>query len=480
MAGPGIRVPDLGEKFDLFHLHFLVRERYRPQSQHLYHRLEALWEAAGRDYDLSLETRVSEWRRYLRNGEKVPADLADGLCKMYVGLSPQILMAPMDEYWTFVVAHQTGPLEFKAALNYYDVHRAELTALIRPYYLDYTANPELPLITRPRWIPERPIPIGLPGQELAFGYEFFAEQLTFPNVSGLNATLHEVRRSMNTSAKMRNDDTYRPLEIEVNDRGLRLTCGPGRYFEYHDSCEILGLELSRWALANPGRRPNSDGSDLPLRGPAENIFDLRNRSAVVGVSTLLLALDYEGSDWYFRHERGHEVAVNPDAWSVVPSGTFQPIKPNLESHNEDFIIRSTILRELAEELLGRDELQWADDERALDFKKTPLLRDFVGLLDSGLARIYFLGIGFDPVSTVPEVLTTLIFRADDLPPGTMSKFKNNFEGRYKKTKLSAAELRQFAHRQNVHSASVACARLTALHFDQLISEVRRPRRRTST
>ncbi|MGB9118534.1 hypothetical protein [Bradyrhizobium sp.] len=476
MAAP-IDIPYLEEKFDLLQLHFLVRERFRPTSQHLNAQLEALWTASERAPP-EVQSMVTQWGRFLKRN-RLPADLAAGLCKMYIGLRPDILMAKtMTEYAALVSAQQSGVEHCKNVLEHYDVHRAELTSLISPYYVAHTANPELPLITRPSWIPKQPIPMGRPGLEPKFVYQASARAPHPPKLPRVDATFHEFRRRLSPQGRMMNDETYRPLEIEVTDRGLHLVCGPGRYFEYHDSCEVLGLELAAWALANPNRRPNSDGSDLPLRGPAENIFNLRNRSAVVGVSTLLIALDYEGDDWYYWYQRGNKVAVNPEAWSVVPSGTFQPFAANLAQHDQDFNIRSTVLRKLAEELLGKEQSQQTAT-KASDFEKSVLLRDFVSLLNSGFAQLYFLGVGLDPVCTVPEVLTTLIFRANDLPSGTMGKFKNNFEGRYHKGVLEGGALLHFAHRYNVHTASAACMRLTARHLDRLVSEVRHRRHRAT-
>ena len=90
------------------------------------------------------------------------------------------------------------------------------------------------------------------------------------------------------------------------------------------SCEILGAELAGWMLKNPGLVPNPNGTDLPLRKQVEDIFNLRNRCAVLGVSTLLIAVDGNRKGKYFWHERSQQVAVNPGARSVVPSDTVQP------------------------------------------------------------------------------------------------------------------------------------------------------------
>ena len=472
-----MKLPNLQTKFDEIPFQFVVRERFRPKSQHLNSRLEALWAAAARR-PLDAKSMARQWSRFLEQN-KLPADLAGGLCNMYLGLSPEILAAEtIDEYVRLVNAHQSGILQCRKELNHYDSHRAELTSLILPYYVGETTNPELPLITRPGWIPEYPIAMGLAGSEPTFVYEATAQAPIPPRIPGIDATLHEIRRSFSPQGRMTNDESYRALEIDVSAKGLRLVCGPGQYFEFHDSCEILGLELSAWALANQNRSPNPDGSDLPLRGPPQNIFNLRNRSAVVGVSTLLIALDYEGADWYFSHERGDEVAVNRGACSVVPSGTFQPFATNLAHFDRDFNIRSTVLREFGEELLGKKEFQ-ETSKRSFDFEKSAILRDFVELLDAQFAQIYFMGIGLDPVNCVPEVLTTLIFRASDLPVGTIAKFKSNFEGEFTKHKLTAEALRHFAYKPNVHTASATCARLAAKHLDRLVSEVRNRRGRVT-
>src|SRR5205085_2373566 len=97
----------------------------------------------------------------------------------------------------------------------------------------------------------------------------------FPTVPGLEEPLHEARQAFNSHSQMANGETYRPLDVQVGPDGLHLTCGPGRYFDYHDTCEILGIELAAWMRAHPGRAPGAD--DLPLRMRVDDIFNLRNR-----------------------------------------------------------------------------------------------------------------------------------------------------------------------------------------------------------
>lgn len=435
-----------------------------------------LWRWSGRPIRGGAGRELKAWER-IKKSNKLPKDLLRGLCNMYLGLRPELLTAKsFDEFVELVRPRWDGYEAFKLTANFYETSRPLLQAQMHAYYSGYTSNPELAVITAPGWVPDKPILItGSLGSEPVFRFEtgYTKTNSTFPTIPGLEEPLHEVRRCVNPDTDMRNGATYRPLEVQAGEDGLRFVFGPGRYFDYHDTCEILGIELAGWMRANPGRAPCAE--DLPLRKKVGNIFDLRNRCAVLGVSTLLIGVDRNGRGRYFWHKRDEEgVAVNPGSSSVVPSGTFQPLSDNFGSYPEDFSINVTIMREFAEELLGLKDFTEAGMDAA-SIKDEAKLMPFLNQLNDGRATIHFLGIGIDPVTTVPEVMTAMVFREDLLTNQVVKNFRPNFEGKFGKATLSAEALWTFSTLPEVHSASSACARLAFEHYDQLISSVRSSR-----
>jgi len=432
--------------------------------------------ASGRKVTDDLKKEMKAWER-IKDDNELPSDLLKGLCGMYLGLRQEMLVAKSeDEFIELIRPRYDGYHACAQAIGFYEKSRSELHALMHRYYRAKNSNPELAVVTAPGWIPDKPILIaGSRGSEPKFQFETDAERSPRrPKVPDLDEAFHEVRQSLSLKSEMTNGETYRPLQVEVTQAGLRLTCGPGFYFDYQDSCEILGAELAGWMLKNPGLVPNPNGTDLPLRKQVEDIFNLRNRCAVLGVSTLLIAVDGNRKGKYFWHERSQEVAVNPGSRSVVPSGTFQPFSANLGSHPGDFNITSTVLREFAEELLGADDFNDAA-KHPMSVRDCEQLRPFLSQLDEGRATIHFLGIGIDPVTTVPEVLTAMVFRGDLLMRSVLEDFTPNFEGTFGTTPLSVEALQYFARLPNVHSASAACASLVAKHYDYLLSSPNKSR-----
>jgi hypothetical protein len=441
--------------------------------------VRALWHWSGRQVRDDFSADLKAWER-IKKSNMLPNDLLRGLCHMYLGLRTEALLAEtFDEFIALIRPRWDGYEAFKPAIEFYEKSRWELQLQMREYYHSRNADKDLALVTAPGWIPDQPILMA--GKEVVEP-QFRLEagdtraSVVIPTIPGLEEPLHEARRALNPDSEMYDGETYRPLDVHVGPDGLRLTCGRGRYFDYHDTCEILGIELAGWMLANRGLSALREGANLPWRKRVDDIFNLRNRHAVLGVSTLLIALHGRKQGRFFWHQRDHTVAVNPDVRSVVPSGTFQPFTANFGLYPGDFNITATVLREFAEELLGEDDLEKPGMRAVPIEEKVQRLQPFMKQMEDGHLKIHFLGIGIDPVTTVPEVMTVMTFREDLLQRPV--KFKDNFEGTHGDTVLSREALELFSDPplgENFHSASSACARLAARHYDRLVMD-RSPRR----
>ena len=161
-----------------------------------------------------------------------------------------------------------------------------------------------------------------------------------------------------------NKFTYNLTKIDISSESFSFTFSPSRYFDYINTCEVLSYEFCWMLLKKFGQNLIDENFDFnklkfPLREKVD-IFDLSNRSTAVGINTLLILLNKdssEGNHYYYFHQRSKKLAEAMDTFHVVPSGTFQPDSFEDNFHERDFNLFRNIMREFAEELLGKDWLE---------------------------------------------------------------------------------------------------------------------------
>src|ERR1700674_561238 len=476
-----VRIPFLKDKLQSIRESIPVLSRYRRANLTVQQFVWSLYHASGRlqgdeSNDSSLPSLIRTWNRHLLEA-RLPPDLVAGLRIMYPRLTLQMLKAEtLEEFGVLLAAQSSAFDRYRLVLNYYSRRRVELDRVMRPYYAELDSDPTFPLLTQAGWIPDEPILLDEQRERSLLRFVDCRSPPGPPFLDGLPEGFHELRILCNPEVKLENDECYRPTEISMGKDGLQLDFGRGYYFDFLDSCEVLGLELARWVQVHNGRVPPANPGDLPLRGHPISILDLRNRSAVAGVTTLLMVLGHGPGDIFFWQERGTKVAVNQNLDSLVPSGTFQPFLKHDGVFPRDFQITRTVLREFGEELLGKKEFELLVKQN-LDLGGIDELRPFIHLLQNDRAHIHFLGIGLDRVTTVPEILTAFVFRSQDLPPATVAKFRANFEGSLGFSELTPIALNHFSERAKVFPASAACAKLAAKHFHHLVNFGARSSRR---
>jgi len=186
------------------------------------------------------------------------------------------------------------------------------------------------------------------------------------------------------------------------------------YLSYYDTCEALAFELSDWCFHNPNQMPQPGKNDLPFHGAPERIFDLATRNAVPGLNALMIFIDGPQGHQFFMHDRtSREIAEAQNTFHVVPAGTFQPDSYASGNHPRDFSLQRCILRELAEELLGKKEVE-TYSRNGEDFLIDGKCQPFVNGMKDGYVKLFFLGLGFDPVTTKPEMLLAIVMDAKKL------------------------------------------------------------------
>jgi hypothetical protein len=104
------------------------------------------------------------------------------------------------------------------------------------------------------------------------------------------------------------------------------------------------------------------------------------------------------------------VASGGGLYQVAPAGMFQPSNDAAWNRANDFDLWRSIVREIAEELLGKDE-DYHSDVAPIDYESWPLFAELARARQAGSLRVYWLGLGVDPLTLVADMLAVAVFDA---------------------------------------------------------------------
>ncbi len=166
----------------------------------------------------------------------------------------------------------------------------------------------------------------------------------------------------------------------------------GGFYDYFNTCGCLEYESAYAALFR--RTPLA-------RRKVGDLFTDQTRFPAVGICTMTVIknLEPDGGAVFLMHKRAGSVAGSSGMIDVIPAGMFQPVSWNvtpadLESRDgapARISLKRNVLREYAEELQGQSEFL---DAHAVGAEG-----------GSPLDQVYFLGMGYNPLSTHVELLT---------------------------------------------------------------------------
>jgi hypothetical protein len=293
--------------------------------------------------------------------------------------------------------------------------------------------PNAPLLVRSGWIPRAPLPleqITLRWEESGAGEEEMgaslepARELTrtyWTAVGGPYDTYHQTISHIEQpdDRLFFNGSSYRLLDVAANDArqdpaGSRVvfTFTAGRYFDALDTTDVLGFETALLTLTGTEESRQRHPMYGPYREWLGDPFDLRRRCAIPGICTLTVRRDSPTAT-FILHERDPEkVALSQGVAHVTPAGEFQPQDLSATAGPADLSFWRSICREYAEEFLGVAHNQG----QPLDQHSSAMLRDVTAALEearkSGHVRISYLGVGLDPLTWKPEILTVAVFDGD--------------------------------------------------------------------
>lgn len=287
-----------------------------------------------------------------------------------------------------------------------------------PQHLKPPRDTPVYLLTRPGWIMEAPVPVSETRLELNHGeqsrrWESARDEAStllpyLPGSTRRRATYSQALIELGGRKELFNGFVYRLLDVHVGDGPPTLELGAGRYFDYLDTGEVLAYEAARAWRA--GKR---DFHSLRLRHLLRDPFDFPGRVTSCGVITLTVRRSGQGVGAGFllhrRNPKAGEVASG--MLHAVPAGELAPSSIADDSAHRDLSLWRNIIREYAEEMLGVADAR-GKSGRPIDFDNDYPFSDLTAAAVTGAAECYFLGIGLDPLTWKPEILTVCVFDAD--------------------------------------------------------------------
>jgi hypothetical protein len=415
---------------------------------------------------LGVQKEVAQFNRYKFGSKTIPFSILKGVKEIFPRVPWEALTTEsIDSFFEIVAAEQRKYEPWINATAAVARHRLSLSLAAKNYYAGIDAAPSnFPLVAGDGWLLDKPL---------------LLEEID--DMTNWNGTVRGVESSplweggveyidikrKKIKGEITNGRTYRMLSLAMKDGKPLFTFGRGRYFDYINTLEILAAEFAM----NP---TDLSPTRHPMRGAPSNIFELLGRSAFPGINVLLIVKNFQGHTSkvplhrFALHKRGQQTAEAQNTIHVVPAGSHQPLGPEHETE-ADMAIWRTAVREFIEELFNKEEAH-AMKYSSAGFFEEPQIRGLVNTFfrKEGSSRLYYLGTGFDPLTTKPEILCALVvdWKIVSAHDETMSAkyFRNildyNYEGEVYFVPLSIDNLKDEAtrHRRqgSILPAGAAC------------------------
>ncbi|NAS23853.1 transcriptional regulator [Herbidospora sp. NEAU-GS84] len=259
--------------------------------------------------------------------------------------------------------------------------------------------PDLPrvgsthLLTRPAWALPEPLDL----HEVVLRWTEETPPVPVPD----GMTYAEAMTTFDKPKLFENRTCYRLLDVSWPE----LTFTRGMYFDAVNVGEAIAHEFAAADLAGG---PDI-AVDLSSRRLVPDPTDLRDRPAHPAISMLTLRHDREtGETTFVLHWRDPAlVAHGGGLFQVMPVGVFQPSAESPQAERADFDLWKCVVREYAEEFLGRPEHYGPE----FDYETWPLYRRLTDARESGDLRSMVLGIGVDPLTFATDILAVTVIEA---------------------------------------------------------------------
>jgi hypothetical protein len=378
--------------------------------------------------------------------------------------------------------------EWRHARAYLNQHRHELGHAAARLYPRSWPVAGTKLLGRPGWLPEEPVPLeqvtlswtpGWPARAVDGSGPESAAARPLRDGAGRFGCYAAALGALDRPGIFEDRACYRLLEASAAPGAANLRFGEGRYFEVINVGEAVAHEYAAAVLASgdPARPPRLD--DLPLRALVGDPADLGRRAVMTAVCTLVLRADRAAGASMILHWRDPaRVASGGGLYQVAPVGIFQPSHDAEWNQANDFSLWRCIVRELAEELLGADE-DHHSDVAPIDYERWPLQSSLAEARRAGRLRLYWLGLGADPLTLAADLLTVAVFDPDLFDATFSGLVPANDEGRILLTDGAAGpgggwafnmtNVERYAGAEPMQPAGAALLRIAWQHRDTLLA-----------
>jgi hypothetical protein len=202
------------------------------------------------------------------------------------------------------------------------------------------------------------------------------------------------------------------------------------YFDAVDVCETLAHEL---AAAYVSFLPDGievrhpAGRRLPFRKLVGDPFDLDHRLVGASIDTLTIRQSRSSASFVLHQRDASRVAVAGGMYHVMPAGVFQPSSMAPAAQAADFDLWRNMMREYSEEYLGNLDHD-GNASAVIDYDGQEPFHSLNAAVREGKVRVFFLGVGLDPLTLWGEILTVAIFDDDIFDELFASMLAQNHEG----------------------------------------------------
>jgi hypothetical protein len=348
---------------------------------------------------------------------------------------------------------------------YLNAHRHELALAAQDLYPAAWRVAGTPLLAGPGWLPGAPVPLDRVTLTWRPGRHRKGTDGTGPESAAIRppasdrgepfASYSAALGALARPGLYENRLCYRLMDAAASPAAAHLAFGEGSYFEMINISEAVAHEYAAAVLDRPhpaGPGPGSGfcaapvhgelpvaisltgnpgaASTLPLRTRIGNPADPRRRPVMTAVTTLTLRADRDAGEasMVLLWRDPAQVASGGGLYQVAPAGMFQPSHDAPWNLANDFSLWRAIVRELAEELLGRGE-DYGSAGASIDYDAWPLYAALSRARQAGQARVFWLGMGVDPLSLAADQLTVLVLDAPVFDELFGSLVHANEEGR---------------------------------------------------
>jgi len=342
-----------------------------------------------------------------------------------------------------------------------------------------------PLITRPEWLAETPVPL----DQVTLSWRPDAPARGVDGTGPQSEAVRPLREAgsrfgcyadalgaLSRPGLFENRVCYRLLEAAASSGAASLGFGLGRYFDAINTCEAVAHEYAASTLAGDGTPPAMSG--LPLRSQIGDPTDLSRRPVVVAICTLVLRADRAGAAMILHWRDPARVASGGGMYQVAPVGVFQPSDDAEWNQANDFSLWRCMVRELSEELLGAGE-DYRSDVAPIDYERWPLQAELAAARRAGLLRVYWLGLGVDPLTLAADMLSVAVLDAELFDATFAGLVQANDEGRLVTgdgatgaavgVPFKAPNIERFATAEPMQPAGAALLRIAWEHRDVLLA-----------